>query len=256
MTARPEWERGAALRVACPIEDDATRHVVEQAIRAWLPQAELADDATPAVRGVPAADVLVLAAPAAGEPALDALRRARAGGFTGAVVVVMPDDRPGAGVRNQHEHDADWHRLAGCACPLGAGGDERLAVALAEALQAVSHDGPEDGPDGALEALRDALWDTRRRLAVAEVAMRLQHALNNPLAALLAEAQLLEMESLLPDHRAAVRRMVELCRRMGEAVRELDVARPDAGRTSGPTAAVGTSRESHRSGEWFGPSVG
>jgi signal transduction histidine kinase len=72
--------------------------------------------------------------------------------------------------------------------------------------------------------LRRELWDTRRRLAVAEVALQLQHALSNPLAALLAEAQLLELEQLLPEHRTAVHRIIELCRRMSATLRTLDVA--------------------------------
>ncbi len=50
----------------------------------------------------------------------------------------------------------------------------------------------------------------------------LQHRLCNPLAALMAEAQLLEMESLTDDQLAAVKRMVDLCRRMAALTRELD----------------------------------
>ena len=113
MTAGREREGGAGLRVACPIEEEATRRVVEQAIRVWLPRAELADDATPAVRGAPVADVLVLAAPRAGAPALDALRRARAAGFGGAVVVVTPDDGDALTDDRRTGEAAEWRRLAG-----------------------------------------------------------------------------------------------------------------------------------------------
>ena len=48
----------------------------------------------------------------------------------------------------------------------------------------------------------------------------LQHSLNNPLAGLLAELQLLEMENLAPEHREAVERCIEHCRRVVEIVRE------------------------------------
>lgn len=48
----------------------------------------------------------------------------------------------------------------------------------------------------------------------------LQHTLNNPLAALLAELQLLEMEELDPGHRESVERSIELCRRLIRIVRE------------------------------------
>ena len=70
----------------------------------------------------------------------------------------------------------------------------------------------------ALEALRQ----TQRLMAAGELAMRLQHSLNNPLAALLAEAQLLELETLPPDHRESVERIIELCRRVIDVVRGLD----------------------------------
>lgn len=66
---------------------------------------------------------------------------------------------------------------------------------------------------------------TARQLAAAgEAALDLRHAINNPLAALLAEAQLLALEPLAPDHRAAVDRIIDLCRRTVALVRELDAA--------------------------------
>lgn len=48
----------------------------------------------------------------------------------------------------------------------------------------------------------------------------LQHTLNNPLAALLAELQLLEMEELPVAHRESVERSLSLCRRLIRIVRE------------------------------------
>lgn len=48
----------------------------------------------------------------------------------------------------------------------------------------------------------------------------LQHTLNNPLAALLAELQLLEMEELPDAHRESVERAIGLCRRVILIVRE------------------------------------
>jgi signal transduction histidine kinase len=46
------------------------------------------------------------------------------------------------------------------------------------------------------------------------------HTLNNPLAALLAELQLLEMEELPAEHRESVERCIDLCRRVIAIVRE------------------------------------
>ena len=59
---------------------------------------------------------------------------------------------------------------------------------------------------------------------MAESARMVQHALNNPLTALLAEAQLLELEPLADEHRVAATRLVELARRVVAAARQLDVS--------------------------------
>lgn len=64
--------------------------------------------------------------------------------------------------------------------------------------------------------------DVPAREGASEIAGRVQHALNNALAALMAEAQLLELEELTPPQGAAVRRMVDFCRQMALIVRELD----------------------------------
>lgn len=74
-----------------------------------------------------------------------------------------------------------------------------------------------------LVAAREALEETRRLVARGTHAARAQHAANNPLTALLAEAQLLELEPLPPEQRQAVHRMVELTRRVAAALRELDM---------------------------------
>lgn len=51
-------------------------------------------------------------------------------------------------------------------------------------------------------------------------AKSLQHTLNNPLAGLLAELQLLEMDQLTPDQREGVERSIALVRRLITIVRE------------------------------------
>jgi len=53
-------------------------------------------------------------------------------------------------------------------------------------------------------------------------AVALRHALNNPLTAILAEAQLLQLEALKDEHRAAVDRIVEQCRRLIAITRQLE----------------------------------
>jgi hypothetical protein len=51
-----------------------------------------------------------------------------------------------------------------------------------------------------------------------------QHALNDALTALLAEAQLLELEPLAEEHLRAVGRIVELARQVAQVARRLDGA--------------------------------
>ena len=92
-----------------------------------------------------------------------------------------------------------------------------LGAAVADALRT---DDPDSTAAGAA-ALR-SVRQTQRLIAAGELAMRLQHSLNNPLAGLLAEAQLLELEELPPDHRESVQRIIELCRRVIEVVRGMD----------------------------------
>jgi signal transduction histidine kinase len=66
---------------------------------------------------------------------------------------------------------------------------------------------------------------TSQQLAAAgAAALELRHGMNNPLSALLAEAQLLALEPLTPEQHAAVERIVDLCRRTVTLVREMDKA--------------------------------
>jgi len=66
------------------------------------------------------------------------------------------------------------------------------------------------------------------RSEVRKAIVLIQHQLNNPLAALLAEAQLLGMEPALgAEHRAAAARITELTRRVIALVRELDTVAGD-----------------------------
>jgi signal transduction histidine kinase len=67
--------------------------------------------------------------------------------------------------------------------------------------------------------------------AAGAVALELRHEISNPLAALMAEAQLLALEPLAPEHQAAVGRMVDLCRRTVALLRQMDVATRSAANT-------------------------
>ncbi len=91
--------------------------------------------------------------------------------------------------------------------------------------------GPEDA------ATTGSPGETPRALSRSELQkaiVLIQHQLNNPLAALLAEAQLLGLEPTLgAEQRAAAERITELTRRVISLVRELD-------RVAGGSAAPAT----------------
>ncbi|HYV97361.1 MAG TPA: histidine kinase dimerization/phospho-acceptor domain-containing protein [Gemmatimonadaceae bacterium] len=58
-----------------------------------------------------------------------------------------------------------------------------------------------------------------------QLVLNLQHALNNPLTALLAEVQMLQMEAATDDERETADRLLQLVNRMTETVRSLDGVR-------------------------------
>ncbi len=67
-----------------------------------------------------------------------------------------------------------------------------------------------------------SLRRTRRLLKAGQAALGIRHSLNNPLTAILAEAQLLELEDLPEEHAQSVKRIVEQARRMIGITRSLD----------------------------------
>ena len=106
------------------------------------------------------------------------------------------------------------------------GVDAALLVSALEAERNGAAPQHRDDEDPSSRELRRV----RRQFAAGAAARSAQHELNNPLTALLAEAQLLELEPLSADHRAAATRIVELARRIAAAVRRLDPAEQPAPR--------------------------
>jgi signal transduction histidine kinase len=82
---------------------------------------------------------------------------------------------------------------------------------------------PETSEDAATNKTPAETAPATLRSELQKAIVLVQHQLNNPLAALLAEAQLLGMEpTLAAEHRAAAARITELTRRVIALVRELD----------------------------------
>ncbi len=86
---------------------------------------------------------------------------------------------------------------------------------------------PEEQTPAAIETSAARVPDPGERLrTLRREAARIQHEINNPLSALLAEAQLLSLEPALgAEHRAAVEHIIDLTRRVITRVRELDAVR-------------------------------
>src|SRR3954469_3721077 len=104
--------------------------------------------------------------------------------------------------------------------------DVSLLVAGLLARRALPPGAPESTlSDDEVEPAEREVRRVQRQIALGEAARSARHDLNNPLTALLAEVQLLELEELAPPHRAAARRILDLARRIVVVARRLDVAR-------------------------------
>ena len=99
-----------------------------------------------------------------------------------------------------------------------------------------ARDGAASSGDGATVTIGVGELRRLRELAAAgEELARFRHDVNNPLTALLAEAQLLELEPLDAPTREGVRRIIAMCRRVIAGVRALDAT----GRSGASARAAG-----------------
>jgi signal transduction histidine kinase len=200
------------LSLACVADQSARAAALHEALVALFPDASVQRFDTDAERQLPSAvDCAVIDSSVNGIDGLDVLRRLRAGGYSGGAVLVRDSIPPDA------SDEASVDRLGARCCELSGEALSPLAAAVGDSIR-VQRGESDAGSRAAVRALRQ----TQRLFAAGELAMRLQHSLNNPLAALLAEAQLLELEPLPPDHRGSVERIIEMTRRVINVVRGLD----------------------------------
>jgi signal transduction histidine kinase len=169
-------------------------------LAAQLPDASCDHLSPVRIRVAPDAAALVIDGRADGGAALDRAKGMRAMGYAGAMVIVgVPDD-------------AMQVEAARFGCALVA--PDAVASALVSGLA-----------DGLLESatpFAESVRRARRLVAAGEIALRLQHSLNNPLAAILAEAQLLQLDVTDEEQREALERIVAMCRRMVDLLHGLD----------------------------------
>ena len=190
----------SAPRLAVFSTDAAFAAAIRELFAVQLPGA-VAETLDPGnLRTRPVADAVVIdaCADAMGGAALAA--RMRAMGFAGALAVVAD----GAG------DSAAALAAAGAAGVRPAELANRLVTSIAEQME-------QSGSAHAAEVMR-----ARRLIAAGEIALRFQHALNNPLAGILAEAQLMQLDPVTTEQHDALERIVALCRRIIELGRSLD----------------------------------
>jgi signal transduction histidine kinase len=191
----------SALRLVVIGSDAGFASAIREVIAAQLPDTtgDLLDPAH--LRTRPVADAAVIDARTNTRHGADLTARLRAMGFAGALLVVASpaDDEVAAA-------------LAAAGAGLTPPDDlaRSLVHSLGERLE-------QAGSEHAAQVMR-----ARRLVAAGEIAIGFQHALNNPLAGILAEAQLLQLDSLLPEQHAALERIVALCRRIIDLGRSLD----------------------------------
>lgn len=138
----------------------------------------------------------------------DDARIARATGFDGAIVILAEPSDP-------EEAAAAHAQGASFASP--DGGADALVAEFRNAV-VIGNNGAPVAPDGQLARMR-------RLVAAGELVVTLRHSINNPLAALMAEVQLLQLEARDPETRASAGRMLDLVRRVTEITRSLESVR-------------------------------
>jgi signal transduction histidine kinase len=176
--------------------------VLQHVVQTIAPGARVETADTAILRDPPDADCVIIAVGAMHSEAESLARDLRGRGYRNGLLVVA--DSPESFPREELA-------LLGIGGALPTG---ELATALPPALadQRELQEAAMRSPVAA--QLLDSLRQLQALVAVGQAAGGLKHRLNNPLAALLAEAQMMELEPLSPDHASALKRIVELCRRV------------------------------------------
>ena len=196
----------ASIHVMLVIEDAPLEQLTRELLATVLPSASLTT--VPLARASASdADVAVVDQAVRGLEGVTAVQELRSRGYRGGIVLLAP------------VCDATIEQRLLALAPARGIARAEMTTALPAALAELSVR-PDLGEE--LGAIQKELRRAQQLVAMGEATSRIQHTLNNPLTALLAEAQLLEMEELSDEHRAAVKRMIELCRRLVVMVRGLD----------------------------------
>lgn len=208
--ARDLPEASVPPTLFCIGPDGPTTEELRASVAALAPFA-VVDGAEPEMlKDSPTADLVLLWVGPMARSAATLVRDLRARGYVSAILVVADDPTllptPGLDLLGVQRS------IATAEVPT------RLPAVLADVLD--TQERVQGSASG--QQLLATLRRLQGLLAAGQVASQLQHRLNNPLAALLAEAQLLELESLSAEHAVSVRRIIELCRRLIAETRALE----------------------------------
>ena len=189
------------------VATDQRAAALRQLLSLVLPGAVVTPMDTTAIaeQAIPASDVALVDGGDRARAAVETIRLLRARNFKGAIVALAESTADSSLDKTAQSMGATCIRL-----DVIDDSPVELGAALTKSLV-------EGNPAHAEVA------QARRIFAAGQAVLSLQHSINNPLAALLAEAQLLEMEELTKEQHDSVERMIELCRRIVALVRRLDV---------------------------------
>lgn len=203
------------LRVVCISTDVLASAALQTTVASLVPGAVVEAADTSIVRSVPLADCVILAVGRLYSVGLSLVRELRARGYEEPIILVV-----------ESQAGAPREELAQLGVDVVLA-ESNVALQLPDALLALLSTEAVRRSSPRSLAIVGSLRRLRALIAAGEIAGGLQHKLNNPLAALLAEAQLLELEPLAPEHQASVGRMIELCRRVIEVSRSIEgIGRP------------------------------
>lgn len=203
MSSGPE---SAGHRVVIVTEQAALEQIVREILATMIPSASV--EHLPLARAAASgADALVIDDAGGASLGATVVQDARARGFAGGIALILASC------------DAAVEQRLLALGPARCVARGQMATALPAALAALA---ARPALDDELGGVERELRRNQQLIAMGEATSHIQHTLNNPLTALLAEAQLLEMEALADEHRTAVKRIIELCRRMVGMVRSLD----------------------------------
>lgn len=200
----------AAARIVCLSANASRAAALASAVRSVVPPAVVEAADLQVLARVPEADLFVVEGVADPPQALDLLRLLRARGGTAPAVLVARGEPVPAG--------DEAHRLGA----VRVAPSDRLAQTLPNAIEEALSLSERAATDPDFAELLAAVHEARQLAAAGAIARRVRHDLNNPLGALLAEAQLLELEDMPPAHREAVGRIIDLCRRVIAVARRLE----------------------------------